>query len=122
MLAKKGVSMSELDRDRALARVGGDAALLSELAGLFLEEYPRLFQSMVEGAAAQDPNAVTSAAHQLKGLFGQFGAEPARGVALNVEMAARAGDLGQVAVLLEELRQSLARMDPELREMAALPE
>lgn len=120
LLARKGVSMSELDRDRALARVGGDAALLSELAGLFLEEYPRLFEAMANGAESHDSNAVTSAAHQLKGLFGQFGAEPARAVALNIEMAARAGELTQVSILLEELRVSLKRMDPELREMASL--
>jgi HPt (histidine-containing phosphotransfer) domain-containing protein len=119
MPAKKEVSMRELDRDRALARVGGDATLLSELAGLFLEEYPRLFETMRAGVEAEDPSAIISAAHQLKGLFGQFGAEAARTIALNVEMAARAGDLPAVSGLLHELHLSLNRMEPELREMAA---
>lgn len=111
--------MPELDRDRALARVGGDATLLAELAGLFLEEYPRLFAAMMDGLASDDLNSITSSAHQLKGLFGQFGAEGARIVALNLEMAARAGDLDAIRQHLEELQGGLARMEPELREMAA---
>ena len=115
----KDLRMPELDRDRALARVGGDATLLAELAGLFLEEYPRLFAAMEDGLTTNDISSVTSAAHQLKGLFGQFGAEAARTVALNLEMAARAGNLDGVRAHIEELRVSLARMEPELREMAS---
>ncbi len=111
--------MNELDRDRALARVGGDAALLAELAGLFLEEYPRLFAAMKQGAADMDGETVTAAAHQLKGLLGQFGAENARMLALNVEMAARAGSLDQLLALLADLEQALDRMDPELRALAS---
>jgi len=34
-----------LDRELAMARVGGDAELLQELAQLFLEEHPRLMNS-----------------------------------------------------------------------------
>lgn len=111
--------MSELDRNRALARVGGDVALLSELAGLFLEEYPRLFRSMSDGVQHQNPSSVIASAHQLKGLLGQFGAEGARAMALNIEMAARSGDLATLPGLMEELESALTRIDPELREMAA---
>jgi two-component system, sensor histidine kinase and response regulator len=109
---------SLLDRDEALSRVGGDEELLRELAGLFLDEYPRLLETV--GAALQNADFTSgaNAAHQLKGLLAQFGADPARRKALELEGAARAALAGDVQRLLTEMRRIMRDLDPDIRSLA----
>jgi two-component system, sensor histidine kinase and response regulator len=113
----EGYLMANLDREMALARVGGDSALLGELAALFLDEYPQLMRMMRESLDGPDGAKISGPAHQLKGLLGQFGAEGARHVALELELAGKRGDF-------EGARQSFSRLDalmealrPELESM-----
>lgn len=110
--------MGEIDYSAALARVGGDADLLKELVGMFLEEYPRLLAQIHEGLDRQDPATATSAAHQLKGLLAQFGAEAARQAAYAVELPARQGDFAATGVNLQLLEATMKRIHPELLRMA----
>jgi PAS domain S-box-containing protein len=110
--------MGEIDYSAALARVGGDADLLKELLGMFLEEYPRLLSQIREGLGGHDAASVSSAAHQLKGLLAQFGAETARQAAYAVEQPARQGDLSATGVHLQVLEAAMRRIHPELARMA----
>ena len=110
--------MGEIDYSAALARVGGDADLLKELVGMFLEEYPRLLTQIREGLDRQDAAAASSAAHQLKGLLAQFGAEGGRQAAYAVEMPARQGDLATTGANLQLLEAAMRRIHPELARMA----
>jgi HPt (histidine-containing phosphotransfer) domain-containing protein len=109
--------MNELDYKMALDRLGGDSALLAELAGMFEEEYPRLLEAVRRGLSAGDGQAVNAAAHQLKGLLAQFAADRARDVALLVETAGRAGDLQQAAEAFAELERAMEALRPELKAM-----
>jgi len=111
--------MKELDYNAALDRVGGDASLLGELAGLFLEEYPQLLDGVRQGLASGDTHSAYSAAHQLKGLLAQFGGEAARLKALAVESAAKAGDLSAALAAFPDLESIMTRLHPELVEMAS---
>jgi HPt (histidine-containing phosphotransfer) domain-containing protein len=110
--------MGEIDYSAALARVGGDADLLKELLGMFLEEYPRLLSQIREGLGGHDAASVSSAAHQLKGLLAQFGAETARQAAYAVEQPARQGDLSATGADLQVLEATMRRIHPELARMA----
>lgn len=109
--------MKELDYETALERVGGDKELLAELAGMFEEEYPQLLDGVRNGLRTADGNAVNAAAHQLKGLLAQFGADRARDAAHEVDTAGRAGDLKQAAEAFGELERLMERLQPELRAM-----
>ena len=109
--------MKEIDYEMALGRVGGDKELLAELAGMFQEEYPRLLDGVRSGLRAGDGVAVNAAAHQLKGLLAQFGADRARDVAYSVETAGRAGDLKQAGEAFGELEQVMEKLQPELTAM-----
>jgi HPt (histidine-containing phosphotransfer) domain-containing protein len=110
--------MGELDYNAALARVGGDADLLRELAGMFLQEYPKLMNEIRAGLARQDAAGVCNSAHQLKGLLAQFGAETARQAAYGVEQPARQGDLEAVARNMLVLEAAMRRIQPELAQAA----
>jgi PAS domain S-box-containing protein len=111
--------MTQMDRSEALARVGGDTALLAELAGLFLEEYPRLLAEAQGGIKTGQAPVVHSSAHQLKGLLAQFAAATARDCAYQVELAGRAADLTAAAHHMEQLRLLMDELKPELEALSA---
>jgi HPt (histidine-containing phosphotransfer) domain-containing protein len=115
-----GKRMGELDYNAALARVGGDVDLLKELAGMFMEEYPRLMNQVREGLQRGDAAAASNAAHQLKGLLAQFGAENARQAAYSVEHPARQGDLATTNQNMQLLEEALKRVHPELAQIAGV--
>jgi len=113
-----GKRMGELDYSAALARVGGDVELLQELAGMFMEEYPKLLDAIRGGLAEQNAAAACNAAHQLKGLLAQFGAETARQAAYGVELPARQGDLATTNQNLQILEAAMRLVHPDLAKMA----
>ena len=110
--------MGELDYSAALARVGGDVELLQELAGMFMEEYPKLLDEIRRGLAEQNAGAASNAAHQLKGLLAQFGAETARQAAYGVEQPAREGNLAMTSQNLPVLEAAMRLVQPDLAKMA----
>lgn len=103
-----------LDHEVAMSRVGGDAELLKELAGLFLEEYPRLLAELREAHVQGDAKRVESTAHGLKGSVANFGAQPAVDAALIIEQLGRSGNLQGVGDVLQSLDLALLALRSEL--------
>jgi HPt (histidine-containing phosphotransfer) domain-containing protein len=106
-----------IDREVALARVGGDAELLQEIAGLFLEEYPKLLAELHEAAAKGDAKGVERTAHGLKGSVSNFGAQAAVDAAFELEILGRTQRLEEVAHVLQTLELALAALRPELESL-----
>ncbi len=75
--------------DEALSRVEGDHQLLAELAGVFLQEYPKMVSTLHAALAQQDPQSLYHAAHTLKGSVGNFGAKAAFAAAFTLEQLGR---------------------------------
>jgi len=107
-----------VDSEAALARVGGDAQLLAELADLFLVEYPRLLEKAKLGLESGDFALVGSNAHQLKGLLAQFGCEAGRAASLRLESASKLGQLEEAGNAAAELERLLSAARPELETLA----
>lgn len=105
---------SVLDREDALARVGGDTELLAEIAGLFLAEYPGLMDELRDALANGDASKLERTAHALKGSVANFGAKPAVDSALAIERAGRSGDVELARGLIGSLEQALERLHSEL--------
>jgi HPt (histidine-containing phosphotransfer) domain-containing protein len=103
-----------LDREVALSRVGGDPELLSEIAQLFLGEYPSQLAALSAAIHSGNASAVERAAHALKGSITTFGAQPAVQAALQIEQAGRASDLSRVSELLSDLESRLQILHAEL--------
>lgn len=110
--------VSFIDVKGALDRLGGDGVLLAELAGLFLDEGPRLMAELEAALDQGDAHGAQNAAHQLKGLLAQFCAEQQRIAAWEVELAARQADLVAAREKAAALRQALDALRPELRQLA----
>jgi len=109
--------LHQLDESIALTRVGGDAELLCEVIGLFLDDYPHSIEKIREAVSAGDPSGVEQHAHSLKGSVSIFGAKDALDAAFTLEKQGRSGDLTAAADGLERLEQALASLKPELEEI-----
>jgi HPt (histidine-containing phosphotransfer) domain-containing protein len=107
-------SVTVLDRDVALARAGGDAVLLREIAALFLENYGDWLTELQGAVARGDAQGIARSAHGIKGSVANFGAVPAVDAALKLEQMGRQCDLAEVVKVLNSLELALAALHPEL--------
>jgi two-component system, sensor histidine kinase and response regulator len=101
----------------AMHRLGGDEELLRELAEMFFEDAEALLGVVREGYA--DPaqiQEVRRAAHSLKGLSSNFGAQRTMTAAFAVEKLAEASKVTELAPAVDELEQEVARLNAGLRE------
>ncbi len=106
---------SPFDLTEVMSRVDGNEELLRELVDIFLEDCPNLLSEINQALQATDPDALTRAAHSLKGAVANFGAHQAAEAALRVEMAGRQGDLGAAQEAFADLSMAIARLAPALK-------
>lgn len=103
------------DESLALAKVGGDRRLFSELTGLFLMEYPALLRAIRGGLEDGDLVKAADSAHQIKGLLAQFAAEPARLAAADLEWALRQSDTTRAWIESDRLANIMRDLEPLLK-------
>ena len=105
--------------DAALERVGGDEAMLRDLAEMFFAECPKLIQQIREHIAGADGPELRRAAHTLKGSAHVFGAAAAAEAAHRLEEIGREEAFADAEEALALLEDELARLLPALRERIA---
>ncbi|MGQ9525394.1 MAG: response regulator [Armatimonadota bacterium] len=102
------------DRSAALARLEGDAELLSELAAIFLEDSPRLMQKLRDALDRLDSEELARTAHTLKGSVANFAAQPAFDAAVHLETVANAGNMVDAEKAYQALVGEIERLRPAL--------
>jgi PAS domain S-box-containing protein len=107
-----------VDLTEALTRVGGDAALLSELADLFLTISPGQLDELRDAVARREAPVVQRVAHSLKGSVGMFGVPTVYEAARRLEMLGRAGEWGEIDAAFACLAERIDRLRPALVELA----
>ena len=105
--------------DAALESVGGDEAMLRDLAEMFFAECPKLMQQIREHIAGADGPELRRAAHTLKGSAHVFGAEAAADAAHRLEEIGRKEAFADAEEALALLEDEVARLLPALRERVA---
>ena len=108
-----------LDWHGALEQVGGNEAILGELAGLFVSEYARHLKEMKRAINHGDATLLRRAAHTLKGSAAVFLANSTVEAALRLESMAREGDLEDVNEAMAVLERAADELLPALKEKAA---
>ncbi len=106
------------DREAALARVGDDEELLTELVKIFLDDYPKSMTAIEDAVARQDPPLLEHAAHTLKGAVANFGADAVVREACELERQGRSGDLSLAGENLHRLHKVIRQLDCEMRPVA----
>ena len=121
----RGASSAVWGRDQALARVGGDPALLQGLIEIFLEHSPKLHEELRQALSTGDCAALGKAAHTMKGELGLLGSAAAVTAATQLEEMAFNHDVAKAqqafGVLdreLERLRSALQLVKEEFHEGA----
>lgn len=97
---------ASLDR---LKRFGG-GKLLGEMISLFLSAAPERISAARAGLEAQDAKATEMAMHALKSSSAQLGALRMQRLCDRGETLARAGSLGPVAGLVQQLEEEFPRI------------
>jgi CheY-like chemotaxis protein len=110
-----------LNREAALACMGGDANILADIATLFLEDYPRMLDEIRDAVAGKKAEALYRAAHSLKGSLGYLGAAPAEELTRRLEALGRAGEIEGAPKIVAQLESELARLQPAVAELAGAP-
>ncbi|MDR0997292.1 MAG: Hpt domain-containing protein [Zoogloeaceae bacterium] len=94
------------DRDLAISMMG-DAALFDELTLMFVDDAPGYLAELDSALAAGHFEDLARTAHTLKGLFATFAAEAFRERALDLEMAAKAGDAELCRDLIPQVKENV---------------
>jgi two-component system, sensor histidine kinase and response regulator len=102
-----------LDIDLALSHVGDDRELLSELASMFVQDYPRLIEEAGDAILQQDHAVLERAAHTLKGRLAFFGIAKLRDQLAELETMGREQDLGQALPMLVAIKTEMQSILPE---------
>jgi PAS domain S-box-containing protein len=103
-----------LDRAEALAEVGGNVQLLSEIAGLFLDDCPRLMHEIRDAIACRDALRLLRAAHTFKGSVGSFSAPKALAAVWRLERMGWAHDLAGAEEAQSALEHEIGRLEQAL--------
>ena len=101
---------SVLDVQGALARFEGDRQLFRDIIEYFLEDSPPLLRALKKAIETSDASSVGSAAHSLRGLVAGCGGVRAAQAAERVENAVQAGDVQNLALLVDALECELEQL------------
>jgi signal transduction histidine kinase/DNA-binding response OmpR family regulator len=101
-----------------LSRFEEDEELLKELAGLFLDDAPRLVAKIEKAIVDRDFKALETAAHTLKGSVDNFCAHRVYQAAFNLEKMGRAADEENALVACGDLVSALDQLRPTLEKLA----
>jgi CheY-like chemotaxis protein len=108
---------SLFDLTEALARVGGDRELLSELAEIFLESCPSYLANIQKALEHGDVQALSLAAHALKGSVGNFTKSGPFETARALEHLGRQGTMTGTGELFQQLEKEITSLRPALESL-----
>jgi two-component system, sensor histidine kinase and response regulator len=104
-----------IDLEGARKRMGGDENLLRGMVQFFLDDSPRLLEQLNTALRTSEAFEVQRAAHSLKGLVANFGADPVRELAFRIESLAREGNLAEIESLRDQFATRIRQLATALR-------
>ena len=97
--------------------LGGDPEFLVEVVEAFLDDSPSRLRALRASLNRGDAEALGRGAHSLKGSSGNFGAMRMQTLCADVERLSRAGKLGPLGRLLDQLEVEYGRVADRLGEL-----
>ncbi|MBN2581734.1 MAG: response regulator [Planctomycetes bacterium] len=111
-----------IDLQRLNDLVSGEQDLMNEVAEIFLAESEDLMQTISDCMTEHDAEAVSKAAHSLKGSVANFGAQEAYEAALRVEQASRENNFEGLNAHVQNLNDHVEKVRHELEQLLASKE
>lgn len=100
--------------ETAMAVAADDVEFLREIVDVYLADVPTQIAKLQAAAEAGDIATAERQAHTIKGASSNIGAERVRAAALEIESAAKAGELDVVRSLTGQLEPTLRELESEL--------
>ncbi len=108
----------EFDYASALAGLGGDELLLSEVIGLFLEDYPRLVAEIDHASAQLDFATMGRLVHTIRGVAGSFAIPSVIESAKHLESLIKDRESSRLSSALDSMKAAIAHVQPNLQAVA----
>jgi len=108
----------EFDYAAALDGLGNDEALLIEVIGLFLDDYPRLLAEMEHALSQGDLPLMARLVHTIRGVAGNFAIPAVVESAKTLEALVKEGKISQSSTEFDHLKAAIDRVRPELHSIA----
>jgi len=105
-----GASFAEL-----VTRIGGDEKLLKRMIRTFLRDTPKRLAGIADAIRRNNPEALASLAHALKGSVSIFGAESARKHSQELQDLGRASEVFGASEAFALLKEEIAKLQANLR-------
>lgn len=105
--------------ERMLSRLDGDTELATQLAAIFIDEYPRMLERLRGAVAAGSAEDVRRAAHALKGSVSNFIDGGPTATAFELENMGRNGQLEGTPAVLDRLEQEIVALTVCLQDFQA---
>jgi two-component system, sensor histidine kinase and response regulator len=115
---KSSAAEPAVDRKALRELTGGDAEFERELADTFIASGDQCLAEIVAALKASDYDTVRKRAHSLKGASANIHAKELSQAASSLENAARESAVAAIGGLVEELKQRLAAVNAELRQVS----
>jgi HPt (histidine-containing phosphotransfer) domain-containing protein len=104
------------DENALMEQVDGDVEFLEETIALLDEDSPALLERIRAAATSRDAAALVQPAHALKGMLGNFCAEPAANAARELEAMGREARLADVEAAADRVARETERLKAALHE------
>ena len=114
---EEGSDDDTTDMRSLLASLSGDSEFLSDLIGLFLDDYPKLSEDISRAISDNNSDIVRQSAHALKGMVGSFQAEAVRRQLEDLETMGSSGDLAGAGNLFEDIGRGIDGLVVRLNEV-----
>ena len=101
--------------EAALKRFEGNRQFLKELAITYISASPQMMLALESAASDRNPDAISEAAHTIKGSVGNFCANPAFEVAFQLEIACRKGAMSVIEPMIPKLVREINRLNLAMR-------
>lgn len=106
-----GKALTEtFDPSGLLARVGGDTEAFQDLSQLFFQSVSLQIAALHSALEEKNCAEIAKSCHSIKGACANFGAKLMEGIALEMELAAKAGEFGQMTGLADKLETEFAKI------------
>lgn len=102
---------SVMNLAEAMGNMDGDAELLQEIVGIFMQTGAEQLDSLTNALDAGDVHAVALKAHGMKGGASNFCARKFVAAALKLELLAKSGTLDGAAELLDTMKASFTELE-----------
>ena len=110
---------SAINVTELLSRVENDWDLLRELAGIFVEDFPRYQAALRQAVQDRNPERIAESAHALKGMLANLAATGASKAASDVEQLGKQGNLEAVPTACAKFEKETQNLLAEVEGLMA---